>query len=253
MALNPPIEDWRGRRVWLVGASSGIGAALAEALVARGARVAVSARSADVLESRFGGRARIEPLDVTDARATAATAARLGSEWGSLDLVIHLAGTYREMRPSSMDLEAVRAIIELNLTSVFNLLAAALPQMARGAQVSIVSSVAGYGGLPNSLAYGASKAALINLAESLWLDLRARGIGVSVVTPGFVDTPLTARNSFPMPALIGAGDAAREMVRGLERGDFETHFPKRFTLAVKAIGLLPRALRLRLVRALTGR
>jgi NAD(P)-dependent dehydrogenase (short-subunit alcohol dehydrogenase family) len=118
--------------------------------------------------------------------------------------------------------------------------------------VAIVSSVAGYRGLPNALAYGPTKAALINLAEALYLDLAPKGIGVHLVDPGFVDTPLTEQNKFSMPALISADAAARELLRGLARGEFETHFPKRFTRWLKLLRLLPYPLYFAAVRRYTG-
>jgi NAD(P)-dependent dehydrogenase (short-subunit alcohol dehydrogenase family) len=252
MALNPPIADWRGRRVWVVGASSGIGAATASRLIERGARVAVSARSAQVLRERFGAQAAIVPADVTDAAGLQAAAREAATAWDGLDLTLLFAGTYQEMRPWHLDLEAVRRIAELNLMGAFNLLAALQPWLTRGSGLALAASVAGYGGLPNSLAYGASKAALINLAQSLWLDYRARGVAIYLINPGFVETPLTAKNRFRMPALISAEEAARQTVAGLERGEFEIHYPKRFTRALKLVNLLPAGLYFRCIRQFTG-
>jgi NAD(P)-dependent dehydrogenase (short-subunit alcohol dehydrogenase family) len=171
---------------------------------------------------------------------------------GGIDLVLNFAGTYREMRPWNIDLAAVRDIVTLNLTGAFNLLAAAQPHLKSGCGFGLVSSVAGYGGLPNSLAYGASKAALINLAASLWLDYRSRGVAVYLVNPGFVETPLTAKNRFPMPFLIKADEAARAIVAGLERGAFEIHFPRRFSRMLKLLNLLPYRLYFWCVRKFTG-
>ncbi len=252
MALNPKIASWTGRRVWVVGASSGIGAATASRLLARGARVAVSARSAQALRERFGAQAAVVPADVTDAEGLAAAAREAASAWDGLDLTLNFAGTYQEMRPWNLDLEAVRRIVALNLLGAFNLLAALQPWLHRGAGLGLAASVAGYGGLPNSLAYGATKAALINLAQSLWLDYRARGVAVYLINPGFVETPLTAKNRFSMPFIIPADEAARRTVRGLERGEFEIHYPKRFSRALKLLGLLPPSLYFRCVRAFTG-
>lgn len=252
MALNPRIASWTGRRVWIVGASSGIGAATAALLIGRGARVAVSARSAQALHERFAGNALIVPADVTDAQAMQTAAGYVASALGGIDLVLNFAGTYREMRPWDMDLAAVRGIIELNFTGAFNLLAAAQPHLKSGGGVGLVASVAGYGGLPNSLAYGASKAALINLAQSLWLDYRSRGVAVYLVNPGFVETPLSAKNRFPMPFLIKAEAAARAIVAGLERGAFEIHFPRRFSGMLKLLNLFPYPLYFWCVRKFTG-
>lgn len=252
MALNPTIRNWTGRRVWVLGASSGIGAEVAQLLIARGARVAVSARSARPLEARFAQQALIAPADVTDLESLRAAADRVAADWNGIDLTLNFAGTYQEMRPWAMDLEAVRGIIELNLAGAFNLLAALQPHLRAGTGLALVASVAGYGGLPNSLAYGATKAALINLAQSLWLDYRARGVAVYLVNPGFVETPLTAKNRFPMPFIIPAADAARRTVAGLEQGDFEIHYPRRFSRLLKLLNLLPHGLYLRCLRNLTG-
>lgn len=252
MALNPKIASWTGRRVWVVGASSGIGAAVASLLLGRGARVAVSARSAQALRERFGAQAAVVPADVTDAQALGAAARRVADAGAGIDLTLNFAGTYQEMRPWQMDLGAVRRILELNLMGAFNLLAALQPWLRHGAGLGLAASVAGYLGLPNSLAYGATKAALINLAQSLWLDYRARGVAVYLINPGFVATPLTAKNRFPMPFIIPAEEAARRTLRGLERGAFEIHYPKRFSLAMKLLGLLPPAVSFPCVRKITG-
>jgi NAD(P)-dependent dehydrogenase (short-subunit alcohol dehydrogenase family) len=252
--LNPPIRSFKGLRVWVVGASTGIGAATARRLLALGATVAVSARTASALETEFGSSAVVLPLDVTDAEATRSAAEKLHAEWGGIDLVLAVAGTYKAMRAWDIDLPEVGRIIDVNLTGVMNLFAAVQPAlMKQGAGgFGIVASVAGYGGLPNSLAYGASKAACINLAETLYLDLRKRGLAVYLVTPGFVETPLTAGNKFPMPFLIGADKAADEIVAGLSRGDFEIHFPRTFSRLLKAINLLPYRMYFWCVRRFTG-
>lgn len=259
--LNPPLRDWPGRRVWIVGASSGIGAATARLLHREGAMLALSARSAPALQAlaeELGGvgdaSAQLLPLDITDAQAVAAAARRLLASWGQIDLVLVMAGTYQPMRADSLDLGAARAMLETNLIGPFNLLAALTPALLaqrRGA-IALVASVAGYGGLPRALAYGPSKAALINLAESLYLDLHPRGIGVHLISPGFVATPLTAANDFHMPALISAEQAAREILRGLARGDFEIHFPRRFSRTLKLLRLLPYRAYFAAVRRATG-
>ncbi len=258
MTFNPPIADWSARRCWIVGASTGIGAALAERLAARGACVALSARRREPLAEmaqRFGERnALVLPLDIRDAQAMAGAAQAIVSAWGGIDLVVFMAGDYRAMRAWELDLEAARVMVETNLMGVFNGLAAVIPQMIRqeAGHVALVSSVAGYRGLPKSLVYGPTKAALINLAETLFLDLRPRGVGVSVVNPGFVKTPLTAHNDFKMPALISAEEAAKEIEAGLERGDFETHFPRRFTRLMRLMRLLPYQLYFPAIRRMTG-
>ncbi len=252
--LNPPLRDWRGKRVWLVGAASGIGLALADALIAAGAQVAVSARREALLQRHFAGRALILALDVTDAAATRAAAQQLQQDWQGIDVVMALAGDYLPMSVQALDLPRAQQIVAVNLQGVLNLLAAVKDDLLTqgSGHFSIVASVAGYGGLPNSLAYGASKAGAINLAQSLWLELRAAGIGVSVINPGFVATPLTAGNTFPMPFLISTEQAVQQILRGLARGEFEIHFPKAFSRLLKLINLLPHRWYFAVVRRITG-
>ncbi|MDP4302243.1 SDR family NAD(P)-dependent oxidoreductase [Leptothrix discophora] len=256
MALNPKMKDWRHRVVWLVGASTGIGRACAERLAERGAHVAVSARSADAL-SEFGLRHRdalILPLDVAEPGVLAGAADTIRERWGRIDLVVYCAGTYRAQRATDHDLADMLRHQQVNYVGALHLLDAVLPVLLeqQAGHISLISSVAGYRGLPQALAYGPTKAALQNLAEVLYLDLSERGIGVSVVNPGFVETPLTAQNEFRMPALISPAAAADAMLAGWARGEFEIHFPKRFTWVLKLIGLLPPSLYFRAIRRATG-
>lgn len=254
--MNPRITDWSGKRVWVIGASTGIGRATAHLLVELGARVAFSARSIDKLLATTSGlpRALVAPLDVTWRDSVAGAADLIVKEWGGVDLVLVVAGGYNEMRADSFDLNAANAMLDLNLRGVFNCLDVVLPQLLRQGQggIGIVSSVAGYGGLPKSLVYGPTKAALINLSESLYLDLHPKGIGVYQINPGFVETPLTANNDFKMPALMSPGDAAHALVDGLERGQFHIHFPKRFTNSMRLARLLPYRLYFWLIHKVTG-
>lgn len=257
MSLNRPIRDWRGLRVWVVGASSGIGAGLAAALLVRGARVAVSARRAAELErmaAPHGGRALAVPLDVTDAAAVVPALQRVVSAWGGVDLVVLCSGTHQPVRAWELDAAEARRLVDVNVNGVFNCLQPVVGQLLQqgAGGIAVVSSVAGYGGLPTALVYGATKAALINLAETLYLDLVPRGIGIYLINPGFVKTPLTDRNDFRMPALISAETAAGEIIAGFGRGDFEIHFPRRFTLWLKLLRLLPYRWYFALVRRGTG-
>lgn len=267
MALNPPIRDWRGRRCWILGASTGIGAALAQHLLGAGARVALSARRREPLEAmaaRFAsaprgagseeGGAMVVALDIRDAAAVARALETIVSKWGGLDLAVFMAGDYTPMRAWQLDVEVARGMVDTNLMGCFNGLAPLIPLFMKqgGGTIALVASVAGYRGLPQGLVYGPTKAALINLAETLYLDLRPKGIGVCLVNPGFVKTPLTDQNTFRMPALIGAGEAAREIAAGLERGRFEIHFPRRFTRALKLLRLLPYGLYFRAIRRMTA-
>lgn len=253
--LNPPLHDWHGRRVWLVGASTGIGRALAGQLHALGATVIVSARKADALQdfvTQHPGSITL-PLDVTD-RAAVQRAADAALAEGPLDLVCYCAGHYHAMRAIAIDLDDLLRHHEVNTVGALHVLAAITPGMVTRGQghISLVSSVAGFRGLPQSLAYGPTKAALINLAETLYLDLQPHGLGVSVINPGFVETPLTAQNEFHMPALISPEQAAQAIVQGWARGEFDIHFPKRFTHVMKLLRLLPYRLYFAAVRRITG-
>ncbi|MFP8781147.1 SDR family NAD(P)-dependent oxidoreductase [Hydrogenophaga sp. RWCD_12] len=259
--FNPPITNWRGQRVWIVGASTGIGRAASEQLLAHGATVLASARSAAGLEelvarhTRTGEPSRVQawPLDATDA-ASVSRAAQAILAQGPVDVVLYCAGHYRGQRADTFDLAEMQRHMAINYGGALNLLNAVLPAfLARGqGHISLVSSVAGFRGLPQGLAYGPTKAALTHLAETLYLDLAPRGIGVSVVHPGFVKTPLTAQNEFEMPALITPEVAARELLAGIAAGAFDIHFPKRFTRWMKLLRLLPYRAYFPLVHRATG-
>ncbi|MCV2419696.1 SDR family NAD(P)-dependent oxidoreductase [Paucibacter sp. DJ2R-2] len=260
MSLNPKIQDWHGLTVWLVGASSGIGRAVAASLHSAGARVIVSARQADLLND-FAAQhpgAQPLPLDVMDAQALQQAVRQIVRNHGRIDLCLYCAGYYQPMRAQQFSLDEAMRHLDINYVGALKLLQALLPQMLLQAHqgqpghISLVSSVAGYRGLPKSLAYGPSKAALSHLAEALYLDLSPEKIGVSVINPGFVATPLTAQNDFAMPALITADQAAQEILKGWARGEFEIHFPKRFTLWLKLLRHLGHGLYFRAVRRATG-
>jgi NAD(P)-dependent dehydrogenase (short-subunit alcohol dehydrogenase family) len=253
--LNPPQREWRGRTVWLVGASSGIGRATASALHAQGARVVLSARSREALEEFQATHpgAMSLPLDACDREAVN-QAARSVLETGPIDCVVYCAGYYRAQRAEAFDLDEMLRHQEVNYVGALHVVDAVLPHfLARGSgHISLVSSVAGFRGLPKSLAYGPTKAALINLAETLYVDLHERGIGVSIINPGFVETPLTAGNEFHMPALITPQTAAAEILGGWGAGRFEIHFPRRFTRWMKVLQLLPNRLYFIAIRRFTG-
>ncbi|MCL4761499.1 MAG: SDR family NAD(P)-dependent oxidoreductase [Burkholderiales bacterium] len=257
--LNPSLPPWREMRAWIVGASSGIGAAVARALLERGAHVALSARSADRLREAAGaylaqGTAVLEPLDFTDGTAVAGAWKRVAGRFGHVDLVLIVAGTHQEIRAWELTDRDARALLETNLHGPIGTVAAIVPGLlaqGRGA-IGIVSSLAGYRGLPKALVYGASKAALINFAETLYLDLRPRNVGVYLINPGFVKTPLTDRNRFRMPHLIGADEAARAILAGLRRGDFEIAFPRAFARQLALLRHLPYRLYFAAVRRATG-
>ena len=259
--LNKPIMQWAGQRVWLVGASSGIGLACAKALAGAGAQVVVSARQVQGLV----GLPNIHPvaMDVTDIASVKAAAAQALAALhhcdapgapSDLDLVVYCAGHYRAQRATDFDLADMLRHQEVNYVGALRVLDAVLPQLLKQGHghISLVSSVAGWRGLPNGLAYGPTKAALTHLAESLYLDLHDSGIGVSVINPGFVATSLTAQNTFQMPALISPEQAAIAMLKGWAQGAFDINFPKRFTLWLKLMRVLPYRWYFALVRRFTG-
>jgi short-subunit dehydrogenase len=252
--LNPPMPHWRDKTVWIVGASSGIGQATAQALLLQGARVVVSARNAGALQTlaQTHPLCVAMPLDATDSAALQQTATRILAQ-GPLDCVVYCAGHYEPMRVDTLNLDEMKRHCEVNYLGALALLNAVLPAMReRGCgHISLVGSVAGYRGLPNSLAYGPTKAALINLAEALYLDLQPQGLGVSIINPGFVQTPLTAQNTFSMPALLTPDQAADAILQGWAAGQFEIHFPKRFTNWLKLLRLLPYRAYFKLVQRAT--
>ncbi|MDP3540783.1 MAG: SDR family NAD(P)-dependent oxidoreductase [Azonexus sp.] len=250
--MNPKITDWVGKRVWLVGASSGIGAAMAHELVGRGAKLALSARNAEKLKALAVGGALLLPCDATDTASLAAARESLLATWGGIDLVVYLAGDYVPMRADNFDLAVAEKVIAVNFNGAMRLAATVLPDLKAGGGIAFVASVAGYRGLPKALCYGPGKAALIHFAEVLHLDLAPKGVGVWVINPGFVSTQLTAKNDFTMPALQTPAQAAIAAVDGFKTANFEIHFPKRFTRLMKFFALLPYGWYFPLIRRFTG-
>jgi NADP-dependent 3-hydroxy acid dehydrogenase YdfG len=242
---------------WITGASSGIGRALALELVHRGWQVAATARSADALAKLADeGRGKIFPAraDVADRNAMQAAAALIREKVGPIGLLVANAGVYLPVHAPAIDAELYRRTFDVNVMGVAHALEAVVPDMAgRGVgHVHIVSSATGFGGMPTASAYGASKAALINMAECLKIELDRVGVGVSVSTPGFVETPAQDDNAFPKPFMISPEEAAHRLAIGLAIGGFEITFPRRFTWILKALYALPKPLYLPLVRRQTG-
>lgn len=259
MSFNPKIKttDWQGKSVWLIGASTGIGEALARKLSSLGARIILSARNAERLTTLSLELPRSSPLamDFTDSKAIQAIwhkACEASSPSSVPDMVIVNAGSYEPMLVQDFDLCRAKQQFEVNVGGPLNVLAQVLPAYlsAKHGHVVLVSSVAGYRALPKALVYGASKSALSYIAETLYLELANKSVAVTLVCPGFVKTPLTADNDFDMPALISAEEAAEHIARGLANGEFEIHFPKRFTRFLKLLGWLPRRLYFKLARKL---
>lgn len=226
--------------IWIVGASDGIGAALAREYARRGARLVLSARSEDRLQAlaeSLGAGHQTVPLDVGD-RASVDAAAEEIARLGPVDRIINLAAIYDPGRTTEIDPDMAAKIVQVNLTGSFNVARAAVRVLRQGGQLALTGSVAGYVGLPQGQIYSATKAGVINLAESLRAELKGR-IDVRLINPGFVATRLTGKNDFEMPAMLQPAEAAAEIADGLDRTGFEIHFPRRLTLMLKLLRALP--------------
>ncbi|MDF0606027.1 SDR family NAD(P)-dependent oxidoreductase [Neisseriaceae bacterium TC5R-5] len=255
--FNPPIRQWAGQRVWIIGSSSGIGAALAQQLLQQDAQVILSARNQSKLQQIAANSplATVLPLDISDPAAWQRAWQQLQAQHCLPDLTLFCAADYQPQSSWQLQATQVNHTLQTNLTGVYYGLELLLPALlAQGhGGIALVASVAGYIGLPGACVYGPSKAALINLAELLYAELHPRGLSVTLINPGFVQTPLTAKNSFHMPALQTPAQAASHILRGLQQGRFEIHFPYRFTLWLKLLQLLPYRLRLPLLSKLKPR
>lgn len=255
MTAIAPVTPQQGC-VWITGASSGIGAALACEMAARGWQVAISARRAEALVEIAAQHDLIHAFtcDVTDRAAMAQTVDDIEAQLGPIALAAMNAGIYLPTALPDFDATLFDRTFEVNLNGVVNGLAALVPLMVarRAGHISLVSSVTGYGGLGTSAAYGASKAALLNMGESLAMDLKAVGVHVSTVAPGFVRTPATDDNQFPMPFIVEAEAAARRIADGLVKNKTHIAFPKRFTWLLRLINLLPRRLYVKWVGRVTS-
>lgn len=243
---------------WITGASSGLGRALALNMARDGWLVAASARRPDELESLARaaegtpGAVRPVPLDVTDNAAVAVGVARIEREIAGISLAVLNAGTHQPVHAQSLKSATFRDLIELNLMGTVNCLEQVLPPMIerRAGRIALVASLAGYRGLPTSAAYGMTKAGLINMAEALKPELERFGVQLQIVNPGFVRTPLTDRNPFPMPFLMEPEDAAAAFYRGLQSDRFEIVFPRRFAAILKLLRCLPASLAFAVTRRL---
>lgn len=232
----------RGKKIWLIGASEGIGKALAEALAREGAILALSARQADKLKVLCDAlQAQSLPLDVQDAASLAHAYKEMINSWGVPDVVIYNAGTYEPMRAQDFDLASAEKMMDVNFHGALRVLSHILPDFLKrnAGHIALVGSIAAYRGLPGAMGYGASKAALLHIAENLAVDLADTNIKVQIISPGFVKTALTAKNSFAMPQIMQPEEAAAHIVRGLETVRFDIHFPFPFSTLLKAMRFLP--------------
>ncbi|WP_235734529.1 SDR family NAD(P)-dependent oxidoreductase [Nocardioides alcanivorans] len=230
-----------GRRYWIVGASSGIGAALAKELLSRGAQVVISARDAEALRSVAGDEMAVVAVDATDRDAVRAASDEARRALGGIDAVVWCAGFWEQFDAGDWDADSFARHVEVNLLGLNNLLAAVVPPMVEAGDGHVigVASVAGYRGLAGAEAYGATKAAQINLLEGLRAALSRRGVRVTTVCPGFVRTEMTADNEFSMPFIIDADEAAEAIADGLAAHRVEIVFPWRMALTMKVARLLP--------------
>jgi NAD(P)-dependent dehydrogenase (short-subunit alcohol dehydrogenase family) len=236
-----------GRVAWVTGAGKGIGRAVALRLVRDGWVVAASARTGadlDALVVAVGdGPGKVVPfvLDISDAAAATHVLDAIECDCGQVDLAILNAGIHEPIDGAAFDAAIMRRLVETNLMGTVHCLEPLIERFVdrRAGRIAVVASLAGYRGLPTASGYGATKAALINMCEALRAELLPRGVTLSVVTPGFVRTPLTDRNPFPMPFLVDADIAARRIVDGLATGRFEITFPRRLAYLMKLLRILP--------------
>lgn len=248
MAQSIKCREWSDlpRVAWVTGAGKGMGRALALRLAREGWAVHVSSRTVSDLEElaqealNLRGQIHPQPLDISDADACADTLQKIAND-GPVGLIVLNAGTHIPTPANDFNLDAVNTLIDVNLKGTANCLAPAMQIMREQGygRIGVVASVAGYKGLPSAAAYSATKAGAIALCESLHPELKADGVLLSVINPGFVRTPLTDKNDFPMPFLMEVDDAVTSIINGLERNGFEIAFPTRFVLILKMLRLLP--------------
>ncbi len=243
---------------WITGASSGLGHALALRMAADGWCVAVSARTEKALvdlasrAADLNGAIHAYPLDVTDLDAVKATVAAIHDDLGPIDQAVLNAGSHQPVHAADLKAQVFHDLIDLNIMGTVNCLEAILPAMIdrRGGSIAVVASVAGYRGLPSAAAYGMTKAGLINMVEALKPELDGYGIHLQIVNPGFVRTPLTDKNTFPMPFLMELDDAAEAFYRGLRSTRYEIIFPRRLAWLLKLLRVLPARLAFAVTRRL---
>ena len=231
------------KKIWITGASSGIGKALAEKFASEGWKVAVSARRKEILDEMSTHENIFSyPLDVTNQEQIKSSFERIIKDFNELDLCVLSSGTYDPKLEQGINIKQNKFVMETNFFGVLYCINAVEKffKDRKNGHISIVSSVAAYRGLPNSSGYGPSKAALTNLAESLYFDFKKHNVRISLISPGFIKTPLTDKNDFPMPFIKSPEFAAEKIFNGLTRSKaFEIHFPKALTVLLKILRILP--------------
>lgn len=255
--------SFQGQTIWVIGASSGIGRALAIQLAAKGATLVLSARREEELkklQTELGAAARkaehkIHPFDVSDLKQVEAACSTMAELKDSLSRVIFMSALYEPSSIATMDLAFMSKMVDVNIKGVIYLTSCLLPLFARQrggrGQLALCGSVAGYTGLPNGQPYSATKAAIINFAESLHSETPDE-IDIKLISPGFVQTSITEKNDFSMPMIITPQKAAAYILKGLNKKAFEIHFPKKFTLLLKLLSHLPYGLQLALTKKWGG-
>lgn len=234
------MRSFKGKTYWLVGASEGLGAALAKKLSAAGAHVIVSARSEEKLQAvvaTLGETARAVAMDVADMDSVQTAAARVGE----IDGVVFLAGVYWPMKATQWDVEKANAMADVNFTGMMRVMGVAVPPMVARNQghIVITGSLSGFRGLPGAIGYAASKAGTMSLAESMYADLMDTGVTVQLANPGFIRTRLTDKNDFSMPFIMEPDAAADEMIAHMRTDRFKKSFPRMFSLVFRASQFMP--------------
>ncbi|OUD09502.1 short-chain dehydrogenase [Marivivens niveibacter] len=234
------MRDWNGKRYWLIGASEGLGRALAQVMSSAGVEVILSARDADRLtdlSNELIGKSRVVPLDVTDADAVKQAA----KDIGPIDGMVYLAGVYWPMSAKEWDADQATAMADINFTGAMRAVGAVIPDMvAKGAgHIVLTGSLSGFRGLPGAIGYGASKAGVMYLAESMYADLRGSGVDVQLVNPGFIKTRLTDKNDFKMPFIKEPKDAAQDYFEHMNSDGFAHNFPRGFGAMFRLSQFLP--------------
>ena len=244
------------KTIWITGASSGIGKSLALKFANEGWQVAASARREDLLNQLSESNQNISPfpLDVTSRENCEEIFEKIKNKFENIDTCFFSTGTWDPKKEKEIDIDQMKKVMEVNFFGTLNCIKAVEMYFKekKNGNISIVSSIAGYRGLPNSTGYGASKAALNNLAESLYFDFGRYNVRVSLISPGFIKTPMTDKNKFKMPFLKTPEFAAEKIYNGLINGSsFEIDFPKELTLILKFLKILPDGVYFKLIRKLT--